>query len=84
LGFCAEANAIEVAALLDEAIGEGVTRLGEPVWGIARVGVGCVDIVEAMGKEGEKCVIPFLNVLNFLGAIAVMGGVLSSFSNLNH
>jgi hypothetical protein len=48
----AEANAVEVAALLDEAIGEGVAGLGEPVGCVAGVSVGGVDVVEAMGEEG--------------------------------
>jgi hypothetical protein len=52
LGLSAEANAVEVAALLDEAIAEGVTGLGEPVGGVTGVGVVGVDIVEAMGEEG--------------------------------
>jgi hypothetical protein len=52
LGLSAEANAVEEAALLDEAIGEGVAGLGEPVGGIARVSMVSVDVVEAMGKEG--------------------------------
>jgi hypothetical protein len=52
LGLSAEANAVEVAALLDEAIGEGVAGFGEPVGGVAGVGVVGVDIVETMGEEG--------------------------------
>jgi hypothetical protein len=52
LGLSAEANAVEVAALLDEAIGEGVTGFGEPVGGVAGVGVVSVDVVEAMREEG--------------------------------
>jgi hypothetical protein len=51
LGLSAEANAVEVAALLDEAIGEGVAGFGEPVGGIAGVGVMSIDVVEAMGEE---------------------------------
>jgi hypothetical protein len=52
LGLSAEANAVEVAALLDEAIGKGMAGFGEPVGGIAGVGVVSVYVVESMGEEG--------------------------------
>ena len=58
----ARTDAEKERALNDEAVSEGMAGLGLPVRFIAGVGMGGVDIVEAMGPEVEEGAEGFLNV----------------------
>lgn len=49
-GFATKANAVEVRALGDEAVGEGVAAFALPLGPLARCRVGSVDVVIAMRK----------------------------------
>jgi hypothetical protein len=54
VSFWAEAHPIKIVALLDQASWEGVSRFGEPIRGIARIRMGSVDVIEAVGKRDRN------------------------------
>jgi hypothetical protein len=62
-GKGAEANAVEVAALLDEAIAEGMAGFGLPVGGVTGVRMTGVNVVEAVGEKSEERIFRLLNGL---------------------
>ena len=62
-GFGGEANAVEVSALLNQAIAQGVSAFGFPLDDSSGIGVFGPNVVKPMGKEGKELVIPLTNVL---------------------
>lgn len=62
-GRGAKTNPIEISSLSDQTIGEGMPRFCFPLGSFSWVGVFCPEVVIAMGKQGQKIIIPFLHRL---------------------
>lgn len=58
----ARTDAVEVSALNDDAVGEGVAGLGLPVGFLAGVGVGGVDVVVAVIPDSQVVVMGLWDV----------------------
>lgn len=62
VGLRAKANAEQVAALGNDAVGEGMAGLGAPIGLVARLGTGRKDVIKSMGKQGEEAGVPLLHI----------------------
>jgi hypothetical protein len=67
VGLTAEADAIEEAALLNQAIAQGIAGFSLPVGFSAWFWMVGPDVVIAMGKQLEKVTVPVLDEEKFFG-----------------